>query len=367
MNEQRFLSLDVFRGLTVCLMIVVNSPGSWSDIYPMLEHASWHGFTLTDLVFPSFLFAVGNSLAFTRKNDTGDQVFWKKTLKRFVLIFLIGLLLHWFPFVNIGTGELISLDTLRIMGVLQRIALCYLIAAVIIHYATKQMIIIISVLILLLYWAILYFFAQTPDPYSITGFSGNTLDFLLIGKNHLYTGEGVPFDPEGLLSTLPASINVLGGYLAGEFIRRKGATASTLKKLLLTATGLILIGLVWHGLFPINKKIWTSSFVSLTLGFDLVILAILIGTIEIQKFSKWSYFFVVFGRNPLAIYILSNMLIVFLYSIRFESDSVYAITYHTFAEWLPAKAASLLFAVLFMLLCWMIGLWMDRKKIYLRV
>lgn len=369
MNEQRFLSLDVFRGLTVCLMIIVNSPGSWSEMYPFLRHASWHGFTITDLVFPSFLFAVGNALAFVKRSnvDFSDQTFWTRTLKRFFLIFFIGLLIHWFPFINFETGELISLDTLRIMGILQRIALCYLIAAILIHFSSTRVVTIASISILLIYWAILYFFGLNSDPYSITGYVGNSFDLFLFGENHLYTGEGIPFDPEGLLSTLPATVNVLAGYLAGEFIRRKGTSIETVKKLLLVVAGLILVGLLWHSIFPINKKIWTSSFVSLTVGLDLVILSFLIGIIEIQKISNWSYFFVVFGRNPLAIYILSNVLIILLYSISLESGSLYSITYETFAGWMSAKAASLLFAILFMLLCWLIGLWMDRKKIYIRV
>ncbi len=350
-------------------MIIVNSPGSWSDVYPVLLHAPWHGFTLTDLVFPSFLFAVGNSLAFTRNKDidAGDRTFWKKTLKRFFLIFLIGLLLNWFPFINFETGTLLPVDTLRIMGVLQRIALCYLIAVVIVHYVSRRKIVFLSISMLLIYWAILFFFGYSPDPYSITGYTGNNLDFLILGKKHLYTGEGIPFDPEGLLSTLPAVVNVLGGYLAGEFIRKNGTNTATLKRLLFVGAGLLLIALVWHGLFPINKKIWTSSFVSLTVGFDLVILAILIGILEVQKFSKWSYFFVVFGRNPLTIYILSNVLITLLYSISFKNGSLYVLIYQALSKGTPPKTASLLFALLFMLGCWLIGFWMDRRKIYIRV
>lgn len=350
-------------------MIIVNSPGSWSEMYPMLQHASWHGFTITDLVFPSFLFAVGNSLAFisNKSIDSTDRVFWKKTLKRFGTIFVIGLLLHGFPFINFETGKLISLDTFRIMGVLQRIALCYLISSVIIHFTSRRTIVFVSISILLMYWAILFIFGNGPDPYSIAGYAGNNIDFLLLGKSHLYTGEGIPFDPEGLLSTIPAVVNVLGGYLAGEFIRKKGATSETIKKLLLIGTRLILIGLLWHGLLPINKKIWTSSFVSLTIGLDLLILTGLIGILEIQRFSTWSYFFVVFGRNPLIIYILSNVLITLLYSISIENESMYTFIYHSFAEWMNPKTASLLVSVLFMLWCWSIGFWMDRKKIYIRV
>lgn len=366
MNEQRFLSLDVFRGLTVCLMIIVNSPGSWSHVYLPLLHPHWHGFTITDLVFPSFLFAVGNSMAFIRRNDSVNNSL-AKPIKRFLLIFIIGVLLNWFPFIDFETGTLIPLDTLRIMGVLQRIAVCYLLAFIIIQYASKQTIIILGISVLLIYWGILYFFGGSPDPYSITGYAGNEIDFLLLGKAHLYTGEGIAFDPEGLLSTLPAVVNVLAGYLAGELIRQKGAALETLKRLLLIGAGLILIALAWQVVLPLNKKIWTSSFVSLTIGLDLVILSVLIWILEMKKISGWSYFFVVFGRNPLSIYILSNVLITILYNIRFENGSLQFLIYQTFSEWIPVKVASLLFAVLYMLTCWLIGFWMDRKRIYIRV
>ncbi len=369
MNNQRFLSLDVFRGMTVCFMIIVNSPGSWGNVYPMLLHASWHGFTVTDLVFPSFLFAVGNALAFVKKqnNPVDHTSFWKKTLKRFVIIFITGILLNAFPFFDFSTGHFIALDGLRIMGVLQRIALCYLFAVVVVQYTSNNIMLIVSGVLLMGYWLLLYGLGGSPDPYNITGYAGNAIDYWVLGKNHLYTGEGMPFDPEGLLSTLPAIVNVLAGYWAGDFIRRKGTTMASIRTLLLTASGFILAGLVWHGVFPINKKIWTSSFVMLTVGLDLLLLTVLIAIIEMKNITRWSYFFVVFGRNPLSIYILSNVLLVLLYSIPANSDSLQVQFYEHLCQITTAKNASLLFALLFMLLCWLIGLWMDRKKIYIRV
>lgn len=369
MNNQRFLSLDVFRGMTVCFMIIVNSPGSWGDVYPLLLHASWHGFTATDLVFPSFLFVVGNALAFTvNRTETSDtQKFWLKTLKRFALIFLIGFLLNWFPFIDFSTGSIIPFDTLRILGVLQRIAFCYLFASIIIYYGSKNTTILIGTVLLLGYWALLYFTGSSGDPYSITGYAGNALDFLVLGKNHLYQGEGMPFDPEGLLSTLPAIVNVLGGYLVGDFIRKHGATRTTLKYLMFAATAMILVALLWHGLFPINKKIWTSSFVLLTTGLNVLLLSALIAIIELKNFQRWGYFFVVFGRNPLSIYVLSNILLVALYTIPVTTGSLQAWMYDSLRMITSPMNASLLFALLFMLLCWVIGYWMDRKKIYIRV
>jgi predicted acyltransferase len=369
MNNQRFLSLDVFRGMTVCFMIIVNSPGSWNDVYSFLLHAPWHGFRATDLVFPSFLFAVGNALAFTinRTEKSDTQKFWTKTLRRFALIFLIGFLLNWFSFVDFSSGSMISLDTLRIMGVLQRIALCYLFASIIIYNGSKHVTILIGIALLLGYWALLYFIGSNVDPYSITGYAGNAIDFFVLGKNHLYTGEGIPFDPEGLLSTLPAIANVLGGYLVGDFIRKHGATQTTVKQLMFVATAMILIALLWHGLFPINKKIWTSSFVLLTTGLDILLLSVLIAVIEMKKSERWGYFFVVFGRNPLSIYVLSNILLVALYTIPMTAGSLQTWMYDRLRTITSPMNASLLFALFFMLLCWAIGYWMDRKKVYIRV
>lgn len=367
MSAPRFVSLDVFRGMTVCFMIIVNSPGSWSEVYPFLLHAPWHGFTVTDLVFPSFLFAVGNALAFTLTPHQNAEAFWQKTVKRSILIFLIGVLLNAFPFFDFSGGNFIAFDTLRIMGVLQRIALCYLFASVIIFYGSKVSVWVVSGLLLIAYWILLYRLGGTADPYSMTGYAGNAPDFLIFGKNHLYQGEGVPFDPEGLLSTIPAIVNVLGGYLAGAYIRKNEISADRIKKLAVVGGICILAGLLWHPAFPINKKIWTSSFVLLTLGLDVLLLAGLIVIIELKKIRHWGYFFIVFGRNPLSIYILSNVLLIILYTIPVGTGSLQMWLYESFTLIMSAQNASILFALLFMLWCWLIGYWMDRKKIYLRV
>lgn len=367
MTAPRFVSLDVFRGMTVCFMIIVNSPGSWGEVYPFLLHAPWHGFTATDLVFPSFLFAVGNALAFTLTPQQNASAFWPKTLKRFVLIFMIGVLLNAFPFYDFEAGKFIAFDTLRIMGVLQRIAICYLIASIVIFYGSKSIIWIVSGLLLIGYWILLYAFGSPADPYSISSYAGNALDFFVLGKNHLYHGEGLPFDPEGLLSTLPAIVNVLGGYLAGDYIRKKELSSARIKKFIVAGIVCVLAGMLWHLTFPINKKIWTSSFVLLTVGLDILLLAGLIIVIELKKIQRWGYFFIVFGRNPLSIYILSNVLLVMLYTIPAGTGSLQAWLYVSFTLIISAKNASFLFALLFMLLCWLIGYWMDRKKIYIRV
>lgn len=371
-QPSRYLALDVFRGMTICFMIIVNSPGSWDIAYGPLLHATWHGFTPTDLVFPSFLFAVGNAMAFVMNRFDGkpESVFWSKILKRTFIIFLAGFLLYWFPFFR-ETAEGFTLKPLadtRIPGVLQRIALCYLFAAIIVHYGSKRFAVGFAVFALLAYWLLSYIFGDPSDPYSLTGNATLKLDLWLFGPQHLYHGEGLAFDPEGLLSTLPAIANVLVGYLAGDFIKRYGNSYETIAKLMIAGAVLIFIALTWDLVFPINKKLWTSSFVLLTVGLDLSILALLIYITELLRYQRWTYFFIVFGKNPLFIYLLSEVLIMVMYMISVGDKSLQRWFYEDFFGSIASPInASLLFALFFMLLNWVVGYAMDRKKIYVRV
>ncbi len=371
-GQNRFVALDVFRGMTICFMIIVNSPGSWRNLYAPLEHASWHGFTPTDLVFPSFLFAVGNAMAFVMEKYAarGSAAFWNKTLRRSFLIFFIGYMMYWFPFVEkTDSGWIMSpLSETRIPGVLQRIALCYLIASIVLHYGSRKFVYVYSVLALLGYWAILNMFGDPGDPYSLQGNAVLKLDLFLFGPDHLYHGEGVPFDPEGLLSTLPATVNVIIGYLAGQFIRRHGTSYETVARLMLAGGLLIFIALAWDMVFPFNKKIWTSSFVLLTSGINLSMIAALIYLIDIVHSSRGTYFFVVFGRNPLFIYITASILLQFIFMIRIGDTSLYGWMYQSvFGSFASPKFASLLTAVWWMLMNWLIAYGLDRKSIYVRV
>lgn len=371
-TSQRYLSLDVLRGLTVALMIVVNTPGSWSTNFDPLKHAAWHGLTLTDLVFPSFLFVVGNAMSFslTKLQNHGQSTFLKKVGKRAILIFLIGLFLTVFPFFRIVEGEPAWYDfsRIRIMGVLQRIALCYAMAAIVIYYGKFSGAVIYSVLALFGYWGIMYFFGFGADPYSLSSNAATIVDRFLLGESHLYMGEGVPFDPEGLLSTLPATVNVLAGYGLGRYIQQKGNRPSTVLVLLAIGALLILLGFLWDTVFPINKKIWTSSYVLVTVGISTCVLAVLMYLIEVLTLKKWTYFFEVFGRNPLILYVLSGVFVRLMGVIYIEGM--------TSKQWLfdslffgifPPKWDSLLFALVFMLVIWLIGFAMDRKRIYIKV
>lgn len=238
-QSQRFLSLDVFRGMTICFMIIVNTPGAGAAAYAPLNHAAWHGFTPTDLVFPSFLFAVGNAMSFSlgKYRQISNASFLQKVFKRTLLIFLLGFLMYWFPFFRLDDSGHITgapFSHTRVMGVLQRIALSYFFASLLIHYFSTRKVIIISVLLLVGYWIILLVFGDSSDPYSMLGNAGTYLDKFLLGDDHLYHGEGVAFDPEGILSTMTAIVNVVVGYYAGKFIKDKGKGYEPISKLMLT-------------------------------------------------------------------------------------------------------------------------------------
>jgi predicted acyltransferase len=367
-QQARYLALDVFRGMTICFMIIVNSPGGDISYAPLL-HASWHGFTPTDLVFPSFLFAVGNAMAFVmyKYESLGEGVFWRKTLKRTFIIFLLGYLMYWFPFLREAEGgglELRPIAGTRILGVLQRIALCYFFASVVVHYGSKKFAVWFGVFSLFAYWVIMYLFGD----YSMAGNAGSKLDLILLDERHLYHGEGVAFEPEGFLSTIPSIVNVIAGYLAGDFIRKYGNSYETIAKLMIVGGALIFGAFVWDMAFPINKKLWTSSYVLLTVGIDLMIISFLIYVIELYHHRKWTYFFEVFGRNPLFIYLTSEILLITLYLIPIGDTSMWGWTYeNVFRSFASPINASILLALFFMLVCWVVGYFLDKRKIYVRV
>jgi len=384
MQTQRYQSLDVFRGATVALMILVNNPGSWGHIFSPLEHANWHGLTPTDLVFPFFLFAVGNAMSFVMPKlaQGTDANFWKKVLKRTLMIFAIGLFLNWSPFVKWSEGALVfkQWENVRILGVLQRIALCYFFASVIIYYGKSKWALYIGAVILLLYWLLTTLLGAPGHPYSLSGYFGNAIDQNILGVTHIYKGEGVPFDPEGLTSTLPAIVQVIFGFLVGEYIQNKGKNFEMLSQLLLTGVILVLAGYIWDFSFPINKKIWTSSYVVYTSGLAMITLSIFIYLIEFKNATgKWSYFFEVFGKNPLFIFVLSGFLPRVLALLRWEDhinelgEKVYTSSLPWFYEHIcknihaDLRIGSLLYALCFIAVMASLAYVLDKKKIYIKV
>jgi predicted acyltransferase len=389
--KERFYSLDVFRGATVAFMILVNNAGNWEHIYTPLEHAPWHGLTFTDLVFPFFLFAVGNAMAMVmpRLQEGGQAVFLKKVISRTLWIFGIGLFLNWFPFISWQGDSLkfrhwVNPDDpehgVRILGVLQRIALCYLFASLIVYYFKIRGAFFAAALLLLGYWVLCLAFGNPADPFSIQGYFGNRIDQAVLGIPHLYRGEGVPFDPEGIASTLSSIVEVLLGYFVGDYIRVKGKTYEMLSRLFVTGCVLVFVGYCWDMVFPINKKIWTSSFTVYTAGLATLLLCVLMEFVEFRNYrGAWTKVFGAFGKNPLFIYVLSGLIPRLTGLIRFQDGvdqtghPIYTNPMGWFYEHIcrPVSSnlnnGSLLYALSLVVVCALVAYWMDKRKIYIRV
>lgn len=362
-------AIDVMRGMTLALMIVVNMSISETQSYAPLLHAAWHGLTLTDVVFPCFLFAVGASMAYTldRYQAQGQAALLAKVARRTALIFLAGFLLYWFPFFTVdaaGHWALRPLAEARIPGVLQRIALCYGAAALIVHFGGARAAWWFSGVALVLYaWLLATFGDDT-----LTGNVVLRFDRWLLGEAHLYKGEGIPFDPEGVLSTLPAVVNVLAGYLAASLLRRLGAGHEAVARLLVAASVAIVVALAWHGLQPMNKKLWTSAYALATSGIAVAVLAVLVDVIELRGWRRWTYFFEVFGRNTLFLYLLAEVAMTVLWITEIGGKTAMMWLYERwFSAWAGDKPGSLLFALALMLACWLVGWFMDRRRWYVRL
>jgi predicted acyltransferase len=371
----RFQALDALRGLAIALMILVNTPGSWSEVYSALLHAPWHGFTFADLVFPGFLFVVGAAMFFALKQATLDRSWLLKIGKRTLLMFLCGLFLNWF--------WMHELASLRVMGVLQRIALCYGLAALIIlglgalgqqsdpeqrQRRIRRQLPFLAMLLLFGYWGLLQL---SPDPYSLEHNVVRQLDLLLFGSAHLYQGFGIPFDPEGLLSTLPAIVNVLLGYwIAAELSQRKPAAGVRW----LWATGVVLVVLALGGslVWPINKALWTGTYVLFSGGLLVWLLALMVWLIDIRGATRLAEPLRIYGTNPLFIYMLSWVWAVVLSKLLlWQQDgqlmSAYQYGFELLALGMPAKLASLVFALAHVVLFWALSYWLYRKQIFIKL
>ena len=366
----RYKAIDYFRGLTIILMIIVNSPGNWNHVFPPLLHANWHGYTITDAVFPFFLYIVGAAiwLSFDKFKHQWSGATGLKIVKRTFLLFGIGILLNKFPFYLQGW------DTLRIMGVLQRIALCYFIAAFAVVLLSKRMLVVFALAILLGYWWLLYAFDPSGLPYSLENNLVRHLDLQIIGAQHIWKGMGIPFDPEGLLSTLPAVVNVLIGWfcasILGDSMRQRTDAVR-----LLTILGLVLcaVAVLWHPYFPVNKKLWTSSFALFTSGAATLVLVCLVWALDIKQWQWGDRFVEVFGRNPLFAFVLSGVISrIFSMIIKWESNGVkYNLgswLYERFFQYLGSQQlGSFLYALCFMLMCWSICKVLYDRKIYIKI
>jgi predicted acyltransferase len=325
-NSQRLVALDVFRGLTIALMFTVNNPGTWSFIYPPLEHAKWSGWTPTDFVYPFFLFTVGVAAWFSLKKyqNGAPRALYFKIIKRGMMIFAIGLGL------TLYLNSLTSYHNLRIMGVLQRIGIAYMLGTLICVSFNKRNVAIIAAAILLGYWALMYFFSDPTYPFGFhdgaqyLGIENNIVtkfDRWILGASHLYKGYGgIPFDPEGLLSTLPAVVSVILGYFTGMLVDSKPDRRSLVKVMFLWGIAALSVGQIWDFAFPINKPIWSSSYVVFMAGFSLVINAALIWLIDVQGWRGWTKPILVLGMNSLLAFIIAGVYVKTISKIKFDSS-----------------------------------------------
>lgn len=389
--NSRLLSLDVLRGITIAGMILVNNPGNWGHVYAPLLHAEWNGLTPTDMVYPFFMFIMGISMYFSYKkfDFKFSNITFIKLFRRSMLLFLLGLFLGWFGLFFRGlnglSNEEMSLfqkigqaatnfENLRILGVLQRLAIVSFIGSLIVLLVRPKCIPCIIGFSLLSYWLII----SITDSFAIT--DNNiiiSIDRSLLGLTHMYS-EHLPngsiciFEPEGILSTLPCIAHVLIGFLVGKIISESKDNSERIQKVFIFGTIILFSGFLIQYGFPINKKIWSSSFVLVTCGLGSLLLSLLIWIIDIKGNKRWSVFFESFGVNPMIIYALAGILSVLLNNLGFMYSN----------EWISTKSfiykfwlnpffgdyfGSLVYALLFVTGNWLIGHILYKKKIYIKL
>ena len=376
---KRYLSLDVLRGLTVAFMIIVNNPGSWSNVFPPLRHAAWDGCTPCDLVFPFFLFCVGASMAFALAKYT--SLTWGaagKVFKRGALLYLVGLLLTAFPFYPATQQPGLSAwenwvewaSNLRLVGVLPRIAMCYVVASLLVLWLRKPVYLIGTIVLLsLTHVGLLLAFAGPEGAFSLEGNFARQVDLAVFGENHVYKGFGIPFDPEGLLGVLTGTCTVILGYLTGMMIRssakRYGQTSDVSDspvgvsaRLFSLSAGSLLLGLGLSLVVPLNKALWSVSYVFYAAGWAMFVLALLMYLIDVKGWKKPFFPFKALGMNALTLFVLSGLImkIIWRYT-EWDYTAVFGVN-----EWM-----SLLFATLYMALHLVIAVVMYRFKIFIKL
>lgn len=364
LKNKRIISIDFMRGLTVAFMIFVNSPGSWNHVLPCFTHAPWNGCTFADLVFPFFLFIVGLSIFFSsvsaKEISSGPPLF--KFIKRTVLLFLIGLLINGFPFYQ--------LSTLRIPGVLQRISIVYLACAILNRYASRFFQFMLMLGILVGYWLLMSF----VKPPGVAGTSLTPADNLSawvdaqVFKNHVWA-QTKPWDPEGLLGSFPAIATGIIGMLTAEMLQRIREKRVPLYALPITGLLLVIAGIGWNLSFPINKNLWTSSYVLFTGGIAQLFLAAIYWLIDEKGHRKFTIPFLAFGSNAILAYILSELLEASWSNIFLEENYPVKswVFEHFFANWLPPLTASHVMATVFVMVIYLPVYWMYKRRLLLKI
>ena len=371
-QSNRIISLDMFRGFTIVLMILVNNPGSWSSVYAPLRHAKWHGWTPTDLVFPFFLFIVGVaiSLSFTKRIERGDEKshLLIKVIRRTVIIFAIGIFLSLFPFFNFSN--------LRIPGVLQRIAICYFFASLIFLFANKKFQILWTIFLLTIYWLLIKTIPVPEFGAGVLEPKGNLcwyIDSTLLAG---FTWKGAPapgFDPEGIFSTIPAIASVLFGIFTGDWIRSKKEQYEKVAGLFIAGNVLLVVGVIMDVWLPINKSLWTSSYTVFMAGMALNFLGMCYWIIDIKGYQRWTKPFVVFGSNALAVYALSALFARITIYTKWELGDGSTISLKTFLyenlfhSWAGDYFASLLYPAIWIFIYLGLMWILYRKKIFIKI
>ena len=376
MMKQRLHALDVLRGLTVAFMILVNTPGTWSHVYAPLCHSPWNGLTLADLVFPAFMFMMGVSMHISlRKYDFRLQkaLAWK-ILRRVIVLFCLGLFIYglsgFLATLNNQYGEagcwqvaFASLADIRILGVLQRLALCYGVAALLVTAVRHRMLPYVIGGILLSYYVVLvvgHGFSRGPENWLAQ------VDQWLLGLSHMYNDHGI--DPEGVLSTWPSVAHVLIGFCFGKICLERSGLEHRLNRIFLYASLCLLVGFLLQDLCPLNKKVWSPTFVLVTCGFTALLLAILLWYMDMQGMLRHTLCFDVFGMNPLFCYVLSEVLIILTDYFPLHGHSVHQSAYETLAFLCGDNAfTSLLYALLSVCVVGVMGYILYRKKIYIKI
>ena len=376
---KRYLSLDVLRGLTVAFMIIVNNPGSWSVIYPPLKHAAWDGCTPCDLVFPFFLFCVGTSMAFAFAKYT--SLTWGaagKVFKRGILLYLVGLLLTAFPFypaeqtpgLSFWENWLDWASHLRLVGVLPRIAMCYIVASMLVLWLRKPMRLLGTVAgLCMLHVGLLVAFAGPEGAFSLEGNFAREVDLAVFGENHIYKGFGIPFDPEGLLGVLTGTCTVILGYLTGMMIRSSAkryqqtqdasdSPVGVSARLFSISAGALLLGLALSIVVPLNKALWSVSYVFYAGGWAIFVLALLTWMTEVKGWVKVFTPLRAFGMNPLFIFSLSSLLAKTISSV---------LGWNVAAVFGATEFLSLTYALLYMLLHLFVAMVLYKKNIVIKI
>ena len=367
-SNKRLLALDVMRGITIAGMILVNNPGSWGYVYSPLKHAQWNGLTPTDLIFPFFMFIMGIStyISLRKYNFTFSTPAALKIIKRTIVIFLIGIAINWFALLCYYHDPL-PFAQIRVLGVMQRLALCYGASALIALLIKHKYIPYLIVALLVGYFILLI---------TGNGFAYNETNILsivdrsILGDAHMYQDNHI--DPEGLLSTIPSIAHVLIGFCVGKLLMEVKDINEKLERLFLVGTILTFLGFLLSYGCPINKKIWSPTFAIVTCGLGSSFLALLIWIIDVKGYKSWSRFFESFGVNPLFIYVMAGVLAVLLGNIRIPFDgtttSLHSYIYKGILQPLLGDyPGSLAFALLFVALNWSVGYILYKKKIYIKI